>query len=362
MGIPLVVHYGHHVGTTGSHFAEAAERRGLGRAWPSGHREHVVIGDRSPDRYLWIESGVTSLPTDAHRTTSLTAGYLIDAHLHLDLTLLQAMLFDVVFVAQKDLVPSVAAVHPQAHWLPLASPVWLTAIERGCRFDVGFVGNAWPSTNRAALMGAVERRLKTNDWRRPQTPEQMGVIYANSRLVVNPAVAMDLNMRFFEGLACDAAVVMPDVGNGADEIAVRDRDFYVVDFSDVETVVDRLHELTTGSMPAPQGRAIVAGGHTYDHRIEQVLQVLGSAEHLAPVRTMSAAERGRLLLRLAHAYRDRTLLTAAVRAAPSPGVLPPSLLVTTAGRVGAQATKDLVKRNAPSLANNLRRLHPNPAP
>ncbi len=361
MSSSFVVHYGHHVGTTGSHFAEAAERQGVGRAWPAGHRKHVVIDDRSPYRYLWIESGVTSLPTDAHRTTSLTSGYLIDAHLHLDLTLLQAMLFDVVFVAQKDLLPAVAAVHPQAHWLPLAAPAWLTTIERGDRFDVGFVGNAWPSTNRAALMGAVERRLKTNDWRRQQTPEQMGVIYANSRLVVNPAVAMDLNMRFFEGLACDAAVVMPDVGNGAAEIAVRDRDFYVVDFSDIDAVVDRLDELATGSMPVPQGRAIVAAGHTYDHRIEQILEVLGSAAQLAPIRTMSTPERGQLLLRLAHVYRDRTLLANAVRTAPSPGVLSPSLLVTTASRIGRQATKELVKRHAPSLARNLRRMHPNPA-
>jgi hypothetical protein len=288
---------------------------GVGFACPATHRTHLRISEVATGPYLWIESGVTSLPLDAHVAPVTTAGYVIDAHLHPKLSLLQASLFDVVFVAQLDLLHLFES-HPSAHWLPLAAPKRFLSAQRGSRYDASFVGNLWPSTPRAAIMRAVSEAFITNDWTRHHSVEEMAEIYAHSRIVVNPAVNGDLNMRFFEGLACGAIVLMPEVLNGANKIAEEGRDFFTGDFSDIPALVDTIRNILSSGADGSKGREVIAAGHTYDHRILFVAETLAKAERAAPVRSMTSDERARLLLSLSREYEDIRLLGAVARSNP----------------------------------------------
>ena len=152
----------------------------MGKSHPAAHGEHVRVADLGGQAYFWIESGVVSYPLDAHRSPLPTAGYLIDAHLHMERSRLQAMLFDVVFVAQRDLIPEVQKVHPQVHWLPLAAPKQFLSIPRGDTYDASFVGNLLPWTPRAKIMAAISGRVRMNDYARKHSVEEMGLVYASS--------------------------------------------------------------------------------------------------------------------------------------------------------------------------------------
>jgi GT2 family glycosyltransferase len=357
--VSVLVHYGHHEGTTGSHFAEAAERLGLGTAIRSAHRSHIRLADVRSPVYLWVESGVTTIPLDAHLAPCLTAGYLIDTHLHLEESIRQAHLFDVVFVAQRDDVEAIAQVHPQVHWMPLAAPASFLSVPRERRYQASFVGNLWPSTPRREIMEAVSKRVTTNDWSRNWSVDQMARIYAASQVVVNPAVRDDLNMRFFEALACGAHVVMPPMGNGAAEIAVEGRDFFTCDFSEgAESVAAAVEEAVASSDSGDHGRELVAAGHTYDHRIRQVIDTCTSAHRSAPIRSMTETQRSAFLSDLAYDYKDLGIFRSAVRTSPR-GVLDATRpwWDTTAQGTWKWA-KERVKERSPEVAARLRQWRP----
>lgn len=357
--VSVLVHYGHHEGTTGSHFAEAVERLELGTAIRSAHRSHIRVADVRSAIYLWVESGVTTIPLDAHLAPCLTAGYLIDTHLHLEESIRQARLFDVVFVAQRDDVAAIARVHPQVHWLPLAAPASFLSVPRISRYQASFVGNLWPSTPRREIMEAVSRRVTTNDWHRSWSVDQMARIYAASQVVVNPAVRNDLNMRFFEALACGAHVVMPIMENGSTEIAVEGRDFFTCDFSEgAESVAAAVEEVVSTSDSGDHGRALVAAGHTYDHRIRQVIDNCRSAHRMAPIRSMTASDRAAFFSDLAYDYEDLGILSWAVRTSPR-GVLDATRpWWDTAVRGTWKWGKERVKERTPGVASRLRQWRP----
>jgi len=356
----LLVHYGHHPGTTGSHLAEAARRLAIGNPLGSPHRSHLHLDERDERAYLWVESSVISLPIDAHRAPMVTAGFLIDVHLHLEQSIRQAALFDVVFVAQRDFVAPLSRVHPHVEWLPLAAPARFLDLPRQRVYQAAFVGNLWPGTPRLALMEAVSRRVATNDWRRRWDVDEMARVYAGSAVVVNPTIRGDLNMRFFEALACGAIVVMPAIGNGQSEIGTAGSDYVTYDpTDDVETIARVVERVATSHPDGGPGRQSIADGHTYDHRLRQVAEVLASPpERCAPIRSMTAPERATLLAALAADYGDGGLLRAAVQTSPRcllDRVQPFEALVA---RTVWRRTKAQVQHVAPSLAARLRSRFP----
>lgn len=354
----LVVHHGAHPGSTGYHLAEAVERLQVGRGEPRPHRTHLRLRTLDASSYLWIESGKTSLPLDAHLAPFATAGYLIDAHLHPELSRLQAQLFDVVFVAQRDLVQKVAANHPRAVWVPLAAPGSFLEIPRSQRHDAAFVGNVVPGSRREAVLLAVESEVALNDWRRRYLPAEMGSLYASSGVVVNPPANGDLNMRFFEALACGALVVTAPIGNGQNELAVEGRDFVVADFDEPRAVASAVAAAVERSRSRPSEaaarRKLVSDAHTYGHRIQTMVTTLRGAAASAPVREMSDRERGGLLLDLANAYEDAGLLRHAVTTAR--GRVAPLGVVRAAARTARRAAIEGLDGRVPDVGCALRRI------
>lgn len=309
----LLVHYGFEAETTGVHLARAALDSGFGYPRPCLRGNHLPVNLITEcDGYLWVESGASSYPIRLDRSLVPTAGYLIDVHLHLQLSLLQSALFDVVFVAQRDYVDAVRAVNPNTHWLPLAAPAWFLDLPRHPKYDVGFVGSLAQSERRRLIIQAIGARFSTNVLSRHYSVADMADVYASSRVVVNPPVHGDVNMRFFEAMACGAALLSPPLSNGLDDLATPGKQFEIASFASVEGVVTAVEELLASGRAGEMGaraRELVRARHTYMHRLAEVLEHLGDAKPSAPVRAMSPQDRSRHQLALAAALRDQRLLT-----------------------------------------------------
>ena len=307
----MLIHFGSHPGSTGAHLAAAAVELGYGKSIELSEGEHLRLTRiRGTNAYLWVESGVRSLPLDTYVSELPTAGYLIDSHLHLDQTKMQAALFDVVFVAQRDFVESLGEVHPNVHWLPLAAPRRFLELPRDTVYPAAFVGAVPRHSFREHLLGEVNRRVAMNDWRRTHAVDEMGDVYRRSRIVLNPPARGDLNMRFFEGMACGAVVVTPAIGNGLDALAKDGVHYLAAEFHEPRLVADFVVDVLNRNdlqMIGAQARELIAQAHTYHHRISTIKTVLDSTDPVAPIREMTPRERARHLLRLAEFYGDPRL-------------------------------------------------------
>jgi hypothetical protein len=239
----------------------------------------------------------------------------------------------------------------------LAAPVSFLAVPRSERYDASFVGNVVPGTTREQLLLAVGSVVELNDWRRPYLPTEMAGLYASSHVVVNPPANGDLNMRFFEALACGALVVTAPISNGQAELAVEGRDFVVADFDEPQAVASAVMAAVKRSRSASIGvaerRSLVRHAHTYDHRLRTIVSTLHGAAMDAPIRQMSDRERGGLLVDLADAYEDAGLLGSAFTTAR--GRLSPLGVVRAAGRSARRAAVEALDERAPGAAGALRR-------
>jgi hypothetical protein len=126
-------------------------------------------------------------------------------------------------------------------------------------------------------------------------------------MVVNPPARGDLNMRFFEAMACGAVVVTPRLGNGLNEIAQRDVHYLETEFDRPDMVALFVHENVGRPDLGEMGegaRALVESGHTYHHRVSQINDTLRRTQAVAPIREMSSRDRAWHLARLAESYGD----------------------------------------------------------
>lgn len=315
---PILIHYGYHPGTTGSHFAAAGLATGLGYPRASEASNHLSSSAiRDCGAYFWIESGTCAYPFDIWNYLVPTAGYLIDSHLHSTLSLLQAALFDVVFVAQRKFLPAVRRVNPNSFWLPLAAPSWFVSHRTTARrYEIGFVGSLSQSASRRALLLSLQEKFSTNEFSRIYSVEEMADLYSSSHCVVNPPVADDLNMRFFEAMACGAALITPPLDNGMNELATPGEHLLALPLDDPDTVSDAITALLrTGGARAlgESARNLIRDGHTYEHRLTEVGGRLRSVSQTAPIRGFSKAERGRHMLALGESVRNLHLVTMAAR-------------------------------------------------
>ncbi len=166
-------------------------------------------------------------------------------------------------------------------------------------------------------------------------------------------------MRFFEALACGAAVVMPEVGNGVEDIAIEGRDYFIGDFSgSAASVADQVEQVVADGCSGEWGRALVADGHTYDHRLRQVLTECSRAVQVAPIRSMDVDMRAALFCDLADDYEDLGLLRLALRTSRRGVLAARSPWWQTAARGTWKWTKERIKGRTPALAAQLRRWRP----
>ena len=277
-----------------------AQRPGYDASTPVD--ELVVALPQKPDLYLWIDPAGRYFPPSIENLPIPTACYLIDVHLG---TWRQevARFFDAVFIAQKDYLEAFrrAVGHPQVYWLPLAAAADVHRQHDLPRiYDVGFVGNiaaAHRRTARARRLKLLTERFHTNDFYRSYSPEEVGQVYSQSRIVFNTSIAGDVTMRVFEGSACGAMVLTDSVANGLDELFAIGRE--IVTYSDDNDLLDKVayylaHEEERKAI-AQAGHERTLQEHTYQHRMQKILNSISAPgfQLLAPMRAAPPEERWR---------------------------------------------------------------------
>jgi hypothetical protein len=279
---------------------------GLSCSERPGYESNISINDiiaslpDRPDLYLWIDPAGRYFPLGIEDLSISTACYLVDVHLGAWRQQV-ARFFDAVFIAQKDYLDTFRRVvgHDQAYWLPLAAaPDVHRQHNLPKLYDVGFVGNivrAHRTTPRARRLKLIADHFRTNDFYRSYTPEEVGRIYSQSRIVFNTSIAGDVTMRLFEGTACGALVLTDSVANGLNELFEVGRE--IVIYQDDTDLLGKIayfleHEDERATR-ARAGHQRTVDQHTYVHRMQTMLEKIGTSsfQHLAPMRQASRDQR-----------------------------------------------------------------------
>jgi len=232
-------------------------------------------GLEQPDLFLWVESALVLIPKQCIPLSCPTACYLIDSHLMLEQHLELAKGFDYVCIAQRGYLEQFRQVNPRTYWLPLGcDPEVHGKFDLPKRFDAGFVGSVKPDSRRNTLLQELAQEVDTHYercfW------HDMAKVFSESRMVFNESVNNDLNMRFFEVLST-GTLLLSDMatGSGQAELFVAGEDYALYHDPDLPRVARfYLDNEQIRERIAARGRQMVHNAHTYQHRVEDLLQVV----------------------------------------------------------------------------------------
>jgi hypothetical protein len=222
----------------------------------------AVTGSTEAPVFYWVHHGEHHL----HANLRLTDRYRADAVL-----LAHSWHLALWFPAPVHRFPFAVAPELSQPEIPLQ--------ERG--IDVAMVGSklrgdAWQYRRRRKLVEALESHLPENRvaFVEGVTPEEMGEIYGNARIVINEGGVrhFPITMRIFEALGSGAALLTDPVP-GLEILLEPGQDYEVMTSDvvrDVEALISRLDETQAMSHHATR---TVRSRHTYDHRVDQLVDL-----------------------------------------------------------------------------------------
>ncbi len=229
-----------------------------------------------PDLFLWVESGIEYPLAGIEDLPCPSACYLIDSHLHLERHIEIARAFDHVFIAQKEYLQRFRDAGIESlSWLPLAcDPEIHGKREVDKLHDIGFVGSL--NNHRRTVM--LNRLARSFDLHYERCfLEEMAEVYSRSRIVFNVSVKNDLNMRVFEAL-CSGSLLLTDeaAGSGLTDLFQDGRHLVIYHNDDelLELAAHYIENHQERERIAAAGREEVLRKHTYDRRVEQMIETL----------------------------------------------------------------------------------------
>jgi hypothetical protein len=172
------------------------------------------------------------------------------------------------------------------YWLPLAFAPELHPDEMLDRYyDVAYVGSSSATVHpvRHALLAAIRREVP-HVFMGTANPQGMGRIYAQAKLVFNKSVNNDVNMRYFEAMGAGAVLLTDHAqNNGAEELFSVGEHY--LEYHDEQTLCSLIHGLLQDpercSRIGGAARNLVLASHTYQHRAERLLAIVGEARKFA---------------------------------------------------------------------------------
>jgi glycosyltransferase involved in cell wall biosynthesis len=267
-----------------------------------GLQDILASRDFVPDLVLWSDTcqppsvgGLEVLPWP-------TIAYSIDHYMN-PWHIPYSAAFDLALVAQRDYLPLFVREHPRpALWLPLfCDPAHDQDPGSPRDIPVSFVGTLDSPANpaRRPFLDAFKRLAPlvaaTGDYR---------PIFARSRLVLNQSAAGELNLRIFQAMACGAAVLTEDAGNGLRDLFTPGEHLLVYERGNAAHAAARALDALAGKdlqAVALAGRKEVLGLHTVTDRARAIL---GEARKLlsGKAHRVRLANLGDIQVRMATAY------------------------------------------------------------
>jgi hypothetical protein len=249
-----------------------------------------------PDYLLHPDSGFPFLPDDIVQSNVPTIRLDVDTYAFTQRRIRWASLFDHVAVCHPgfEVLFQQKLEHPSTLLLAHAAHreyFDLPEIDR--ELDFGWVGQvAGPIyKKRAAWLPRLASNFRTNDWSESYNIEGVAGVYRRSRIVVNIGrddFPQDANLRVFEALASGALLLTP-LPNELTSLGFVPG-VHFVGFHDEAELHSLVHHYLDDESArlriAQAGRAEILQNHTYDNRVDTLLQHLqrSGPEKLAPAR------------------------------------------------------------------------------
>jgi hypothetical protein len=263
--------------------------------WAHSGADHLAVGafDAAgwarregfrPDALLFIEGGTRLIfPRGMENLDCVTAFYALDPHLHLRQHLHLARLFDVTFVAHLQFVSSFR--DGEVHWLPAAVNARLYTPAKGPRdIDVAHIGseNRELHPERARLLDLIRSRYRNTFTGRADL-SRIGEIYGRAKVVFNYSVRSEVNIRYFEAMGAGAVLVTDRAPRetGVEQLFSPGEDFleYHDDASMLSAIDSVLADDRKRERIGGRAQAHVLANHTYRHRAQKIVDVLGATPH-----------------------------------------------------------------------------------
>lgn len=234
---------------------------------------------RKPDIFLFTDAseGMAFLPRGVAECGIPTAFWALDNHLNLRWHKEYCALFDYAFFTQYDRMVKTRRFYgyPHLHWLAYCCDD-LSHADSGLPRDIeaGHVGGITP--DRKKFFAALERQgvhVTVND--RFLLREEVGHFYSRCKIVLNICARYDLNMRSFEAPAAGALVIgQKKLDSAFFRIFTPGVNCDVHWFDDAAAVIKKyLADDELRRRVAEAGKTLVLGGHTYRHRLDDLLAV-----------------------------------------------------------------------------------------
>src|SRR3989442_4990918 len=234
----------------------------------------------APDLLLVADTlGPQALPFGLEDVPVPRVYYAVDVHMNFFWQRYYARLFDLVLVAQKDYVP---VFDVPARWLPWGADQRVFR-ERGLARvrDLVFAGTVDPATRpkRAAIVACLRERFGLETFgesvEKRLTWEEMGALFASSKIVLNEAILGDLNFRVFEAMACGAFLVTERIDNGLLDLFTPGEELAVYGPDDlIPQVAHYLRADAERARIAANGARAVRERHTLGARMAELSAVV----------------------------------------------------------------------------------------
>jgi hypothetical protein len=238
---------------------------------PSEWEPHLVVGIAQAD---------TAILRTAARYACPTALIAVDTWQCPD-DYLFARQFDFVFAAQREFVPLLTSAGSRyVEWLPLAcAPDVHHPVLRERDFDVSFVGS-WKHRvhrRRAGLISALQKHFRVAAQDRIYGDDVCDIM-CRGKLMFNHSAVEELNMRIFEAMCMGGPLLTnrEAVYNGLLDLFEDGK--HLIAYSDESDLIKKaqfyLDRSAERDAIARAGRDEVLAKHTYQHRVDRILDVV----------------------------------------------------------------------------------------
>ncbi len=184
--------------------------------------------------------------------------------------------------------------HPGAFLLPHAvRRGFFEGPELEREFEIGWVGQTSGEfyTQRAKWLPRLRQEFRTNDWSRKYSVEEVANVYRRSRIVVNIGrddFPQDANLRVFEVLA-SGALLLTSLPTELTQLGFQEG-VHFVGYRDAAELSGLIHKYLDDESARRQlaeaARTLVLAEHTYDRRVDHLLERISDAksQEKAPAR------------------------------------------------------------------------------
>ncbi len=201
----------------------------------------------------------------------------IDTHLDFEWRLERSHSFNFVFAAQRDGAEKFKqAGVKNVHWLPLGcDPEIHGKKDVAKKYDIGFVGHSFPGEREELLKLITEKY--PNSFLGQADYREMANVYSASKIVFNRSLRNDINMRVFEALASGSLLITNDLDDNG-QSALFQSSKHLVTYQNADEMLELIDYYLTHDEEREQiaaaSREEVLAHHTYQHRMQKILDVV----------------------------------------------------------------------------------------